>query len=188
MRTSALFLLASTLIIVCIAPKSLQADDPTLAIRLSGGSSSNYAVADIARLTFADDSLAVITGTGTDNYELETILLMEFCWPSMAGIDPSAWLPGSNEVSYLRQNRPNPFSPSTLIAFEVPRRGRVDLRIYSVEGRLVRSLVGRECPAGKHTTRWDGRDDLGRPVTSGVYFCKLRGPGITETRKMILVD
>jgi hypothetical protein len=188
MREGLLFSLALVLLPVCMAPGALRADDPTLAIRFSGGASSDYPVTDIARLTFEDDSLAVVTATETDTYELGSILRLEFCWPHMAGIDPSGWLPSGDELSYLRQNRPNPFSPATRIAFAVPREGRVELRIYSVEGKLVRTLMSGECPAGSHSAGWDGRDDLGRRVTSGVYFCRLSAPGVSETRKMILVD
>ena len=60
---------------------------------------------------------------------------------------------------------------------------QLDLR-----GKLVRTLMSQECPAGSHSVDWNGRDDLGRRVASGVYFCRLSAPGVSETRKMILVD
>jgi hypothetical protein len=87
----------------------------------------------------------------------------------------------------LFQNRPNPFSPETWIAFELPEPGRVDLGIYSVDGRLVRTLVKEERAVGSHEVTWDGRDDRGRRMTGGVYFYKLATPGMAESRRMILL-
>jgi hypothetical protein len=88
----------------------------------------------------------------------------------------------------LRQNVPNPFSPSTTISFEVPEGGgEVALQIYDVSGRLVRTLVkGYESP-GTRAVTWNGRDDQGQPMPSGIYFCNLTAPQFSETVRMILL-
>ncbi|UCH85834.1 MAG: T9SS type A sorting domain-containing protein [Candidatus Latescibacterota bacterium] len=101
------------------------------------------------------------------------------------GIDPTPVLP---DRFALYQNTPNPFNPSTTIRFDVPAAGgHVDLRIYDVSGRLVRTLVDGTVPAGEQSVVWDGRDNRGAHVTAGVYFYRLLAPGFTETRKLVLV-
>ena len=91
---------------------------------------------------------------------------------------------GSNQ---LAQNYPNPFNPQTTIAFSVNDRGLVTLRVYDVAGGLVRTLAHEEFTAGAHTKVWDGRNDAGSPVSSGVYFYKLVANDFTQTKKMVLL-
>ncbi len=87
----------------------------------------------------------------------------------------------------LDQNVPNPFNPSTSITFELPERAVVDLSIYDVEGRFVRTLAHGIESAGSKTCRWDGCDNNGSPVASGVYVYKLRAGKQTLSRKMTLL-
>jgi hypothetical protein len=88
----------------------------------------------------------------------------------------------------LRGNYPNPFNPGTKIAFELPEPARVNLRVYSAAGRLVRSLLeGVAMGAGPHAQPWDGRDDGGRVLASGVYFCRLEADGEALSRSMVLL-
>jgi hypothetical protein len=87
----------------------------------------------------------------------------------------------------LGQNRPNPFNPSTEIRFTTPAAGPVALRIYAVDGRLVRTLVDAELPAGAHAAVWDGRDGAGFPASSGIYYGRIEAAGGAATRKMVLV-
>lgn len=74
----------------------------------------------------------------------------------------------------LRQNHPNPFSNHTRIQFHLSRTEHVDVTVYDIAGRRVCALVGRTGSTGWHTVSWDGRNDSGRPVSSGVYFCLAR--------------
>jgi choice-of-anchor B domain-containing protein len=87
----------------------------------------------------------------------------------------------------LEQNFPNPFNPSTRIPFELTHGGRVTLEVYDVAGRRVRAVLDRALPAGLHEAEWDGRDDGGRGVASGVYFYRMRAGSRTETRRMVLL-
>lgn len=88
----------------------------------------------------------------------------------------------------LSQNYPNPFNPTTTIDFTVESRARVDLSVFDVAGRRIRILAsGIHSPARVHRVHWNGRDDAGQPVASGVYFCRLVTEGFTQTRKMILL-
>jgi hypothetical protein len=98
---------------------------------------------------------------------------------------PGPDLPESRTA--LSQNLPNPFNPSTSIAFTTPMPGRVTLRVYHVSGKLVRTLVDGWAEPKRHEMVWDGRDDLGRSVGSGVYFYALVTPGHRETKSMVLL-
>lgn len=87
----------------------------------------------------------------------------------------------------LAQNRPNPFRSSTSLGFSIPQAEHVRLAVYDVSGRLVRMLVDRDLPVGRHEVTWDGRDAANRKAASGVYFYKLHGAGQELRRKMILL-
>jgi hypothetical protein len=73
----------------------------------------------------------------------------------------------------LSQNYPNPFNPTTTIQYDLPQAGWVVLKIYDVLGRNIRTLVEGGNPAGRHTVRWDGKNDVGYDVPSGLYFCRM---------------
>jgi parallel beta-helix repeat protein len=89
----------------------------------------------------------------------------------------------------LSQSYPNPFNPSTTIKFRVESPARVTLRIYDVTGRLIRTLVDEamEGSAKERLAVWDGRNNDGVSVRSGVYFYRLAAGKRTETRKLLLV-
>jgi len=83
---------------------------------------------------------------------------------------------------------PNPFNPGTSVAFELPEQSPASLRVYDASGRLVRRLIDRQViPGGRHVVEWNGRNDRGEPVATGVYFCRLEAGAFTETVRMVLV-
>jgi 1,4-alpha-glucan branching enzyme len=92
-----------------------------------------------------------------------------------------------SSINYLAPNFPNPFNPSTTIRFSIAQRQHTSLRIYDVSGRLIRTLINEMYPQGRHEVRWDGRNNFGEGVASGVYFYRLVVPEFTETRKMVLL-
>ena len=87
----------------------------------------------------------------------------------------------------LRQNYPNPFNPSTTIRFDLPEASRVQLIIYDAMGREVRTLLWGEQSAGYQSVNWDGADDRGQPVSSGIYLYRLQAESYSETMKMVLL-
>lgn len=87
----------------------------------------------------------------------------------------------------LRQNVPNPFNPRTTIAFDLPDRSAVTLRVYGVDGREVATLVDEPRDAGTHVVPWDGTDQRGGDAASGVYFYVLDAEGLRLTQKMVLM-
>ena len=87
----------------------------------------------------------------------------------------------------LAQNHPNPFNPSTTISFELSVRARAQLTVYDVHGARVRTLVDREMGPGMHEVDWDGINDRGQRVASGVYHYELRAGTESATRRMVLL-
>jgi hypothetical protein len=82
---------------------------------------------------------------------------------------------------------PNPFNPSTTIGFELAMPERVTVRIFDVAGRLVKTLADRVLAAGPHELRWDGRDERGFVVASGIYFVHFESRNGVTTRKAIML-
>ncbi|KPL10393.1 hypothetical protein AMJ71_03190, partial [candidate division TA06 bacterium SM1_40] len=88
----------------------------------------------------------------------------------------------------LNQNYPNPFSPSTTISYALPRGGeRVCLRVYNIAGQLVRELMNEPQDAGVYTVHWDGRNDRGARVSSGIYLYRLEAGSRSLVRKMVML-
>jgi len=87
----------------------------------------------------------------------------------------------------LSQNYPNPFNPQTTIAFTIKDRGAVSLKVYNVNGELVRTLANENRAAGSYTEKWDGHNEAGQTVSSGVYFYKLVTNNFSQTKKMVLL-
>ncbi len=87
----------------------------------------------------------------------------------------------------LFQNHPNPFNPTTTISFVLPSRTRASLSVFDVHGRLVKRLLEREMTAGFKEIVWDGRDESGVQVASGIYFYRLIAGKEVLTRKMVLL-
>jgi len=87
----------------------------------------------------------------------------------------------------LYQNFPNPFNPVTEIQFDVPDVSAVDLVVYNLMGQQVRRLVNGEIQAGYHRVVWDGLNDRGEPVSTGVYIYSLTSPSFHNTKKMVLL-
>jgi choice-of-anchor B domain-containing protein len=87
----------------------------------------------------------------------------------------------------LEQNHPNPFNPTTTIAYHLSEGTHVTLTIYNAIGQVVRTLVDEAQSAGPQSVSWHGADDSNRPVASGVYYYKLRAGGSSDTKRMVLL-
>ncbi len=88
----------------------------------------------------------------------------------------------------LNQNYPNPFNPTTTISFTLPAASHVTLAIYNVLGQKVRTLINdKMATAGTHFQKWDGKDDFGHQVASGIYFYKLKTDHHTAIKKMVMM-
>ncbi len=87
----------------------------------------------------------------------------------------------------LGQNFPNPFNPTTMITYEVPKASDISVKVYNLLGQEIRTLFSGKQNAGKHAIQWDGRDNAGRAVSTGIYFYRLNAPNFVQTRKMIMI-
>jgi len=88
---------------------------------------------------------------------------------------------------FLSQNYPNPFNPETYIDFVLPSELQVSLKIYNIKGQVVTTLLKERVDAGVHTVRWDGRNDSGEKVSSGVYFYRFTAGERSFVKKMVLL-
>ncbi len=84
-------------------------------------------------------------------------------------------------------NYPNPFNGDTVIRFTLPEAGDIDVAVYSITGQRVATLVRGLRPAGRYEMRWDGRDDAGQAMASGVYVTRLQAGLRTATTKLLLL-
>ena len=114
--------------------------------------------------------------------------LNEWCVRVIGGAQTGVDYDLGTPVTYvLRGVSPNPFNPMTSVSYGSPTESRVHLAVYSVAGRLVRTLVDREVGPGHHSVVWDGRDNNGVEVGSGVYFCRMEAEGFDDSTKMVLL-
>jgi photosystem II stability/assembly factor-like uncharacterized protein len=88
---------------------------------------------------------------------------------------------------HLMQNYPNPFNPGTNIEYELPNCCDVLLEIFNIQGEKVKTLVNKNQSSGKYSIYWDGKDDKGHQISSGVYFYNLYSKGATISKKMIFL-
>lgn len=108
-------------------------------------------------------------------------------WALISGPLGASALQPPGPVDALRQNAPNPFNPATTIAFSLAREGAATLMIHDVRGSVVATLVDGWLPAGVHTIVWNGCDNHGRRVPSGVYFYSLDVGDFHSVHKMMLL-
>ena len=103
---------------------------------------------------------------------------------------PGMSIPSQNESVpskfRVEQNYPNPFNPTTEIRYELPEKGHVVVAIYNSIGEKVRTLLSQEQTAGPYQVRWDGTNEGGKNVASGVYFYRIQTGTQTTSKKMLL--
>ena len=100
------------------------------------------------------------------------------------GDSPSRGDAGPNRIRVFPD--PSGFAPALVFTLAEPAIAR--LAVFDVQGRKVRTLVEGERPVGPHRVTWDGRDEAGRRVATGLYFCRLEAEGTTRTRKMVFLQ
>jgi hypothetical protein len=91
------------------------------------------------------------------------------------------------EVFALRQNYPNPFNPTTQIRYDLPEDALVAINIYDIMGRSIRSLVNSKQTAGYRSIQWNATNNLGEPVSAGMYIYMIQAGEFRQTKKMVLL-
>jgi hypothetical protein len=115
--------------------------------------------------------------------------------PDRADIDPDSWIlcelrtpdPPLPETAQLDQNYPNPFNAGTTMTIKIPGRTHGGVRIYDLLGRRLATLSDGLQEPGTHVLRWEGNDDAGHPVASGVYVARLETTESTIARRLLLL-
>jgi hypothetical protein len=90
-------------------------------------------------------------------------------------------------ITKLGGNYPNPFNPSTEISFAIVNQGHVFIEVFNIKGEKVAVLRDEVIKPGNYSVTWNGRDENGNPVSSGVYFYKMKASKFVSTKKMILI-
>ncbi|HPG38935.1 MAG TPA: cellulase family glycosylhydrolase [bacterium] len=111
---------------------------------------------------------------------------LEWAGDKTVAVPPNEIVPAPAQIE-LAQNFPNPFNPETVLKFTLPQPGVVRMQIYDLNGRMVRNWGAVHYGAGEHQLRWNGCNDNGLPVPSGVYYCTLETRGQRLVNKMLLV-
>jgi len=107
-------------------------------------------------------------------------------WPWMLTPAAEQTLPVAFQDELL-QNFPNPFNPSTTVEYSVSHEDIVEITILNIQGRKVRTLVNQNTVPGRYRAVWDGRDDKGNAVASGVYLCRLQIGSYASVKKMLML-
>jgi flagellar hook assembly protein FlgD len=97
---------------------------------------------------------------------------------------------GDDKVAFtysLAQNHPNPFNPTTRIQYQIQARTHVSLTVYDVQGRMIKTLVNEVKSPGQFTADWDGTNNNGSRVSTGVYFYRLTAGSFVQTKKMVML-
>ncbi|MDI6808812.1 MAG: alpha-amylase family glycosyl hydrolase [Candidatus Eisenbacteria bacterium] len=126
-----------------------------------------------------------------DSYEITNLvidgfetLIYSLSDRSSTGIDVTKGIFGDFR---LHQNFPNPFNPSTVIRYDLPKFTHVEIKIYNLLGQEIRTLTSKNQSAGRHSIEWDGRDIAGNEVASGLYLYSIFTGDFRQTRKMLLI-
>ncbi len=147
--------------------------DGTISDQATAGPTDASAVVGVGPFTLAPGEYARVTfllayGDDVEDF-LDTIVAAGGASGGHTGVDSE--LPGP--ALGLAQNAPNPFNPSTEISFALPRAGDVNLAVFDLAGRRVRNLLSGQHAGGRHVVRWNGRNDAGDQLASGIYLYQL---------------
>ena len=148
---------------------------------------------DTANYTFTPDGVALGTAAPTffiirlTDDDSSAVLINEVWYnetPTGMGISDDAPIASSYELS---QNYPNPFNPTTHIRFNIPETGLVNITIYDMLGRQIKSLINQTLDAGYISIIWDATNDYGKPVSAGIYLYQIQAGEYISTKKMVLL-
>ena len=121
----------------------------------------------------------------TVSYEIEDIQKIDFS--DLTSLEDMKKMQAIVKSFKLRQNYPNPFNPSTTIRYEIPEKGKVEVSIFDLNGKLIKNLVNRYQTAGSHQIVWKGENQAGQKVASGFYIYTVKFNNTVSSKKMLLI-
>ncbi|MFL3026955.1 MAG: DUF4397 domain-containing protein [Candidatus Neomarinimicrobiota bacterium] len=145
---------------------------------LGGGSGVVYASGFLAP-TSTDSAFTLILATPS-GYTVELPA-------TSTALSVSEYDAATPKMFSLNQNYPNPFNPSTKISYNLPQNDMVTISIYDLMGRSVKTLVSSNQAAGYHSVRWDATNDIGEPVSAGMYVYMVQTSNFSQSKKMIFL-
>jgi len=96
--------------------------------------------------------------------------------------------PASIPITYvLHQNYPNPFNPITTLSYDLPEDALVNITIYDMMGRQINTLVSSQQTAGYRSVQWNGTNNIGQPVSAGLYLYTIQAGEFVQTKKMVIL-
>ena len=169
-------------------------DDDPLTFDASSSDTNNVTIvvvpsgdntADL-NLSFAGGwvGMAFVTASVCDAYHCDSETFTVWVSDPPLGVDDIIVFP---EVFALRQNYPNPFNPVTTIAYDIPEIANVRIDMYNILGQKVRTLVNGTHQPGMYHVRWNGTNDFGNPVSSGMYFYRISSEEFISVKKLVLM-
>ena len=148
----------------------------------SNAATTSYTVTGLTNNTRYDFVLYAVNDIGVSWIPSKTI----YATPTVAAGKPALELDIPDTFS-VAQNYPNPFNPETIITYELPQSEHVKLVIYNVLGQEIRTLVNDLKPPGRYVVVWDSRDELGHPVSSGIYLYRMVAGDFVQRKKMLIL-
>ena len=130
-------------------------------------------------------AFALVGGNSLTELQANADQAQSFWDGSWAGVAPENKIVPQKFA--LEQNYPNPFNPETSISWQLAKSNEVQLKVFNLLGQEVRTLVNEQQGAGYHSVVWDGRDDAGNPVASGIYLYRIQAGDLVSIRKMVLL-
>ena len=127
--------------------------------------------------------VASMIRTGQGNNDIKWSIISATTSPSVL-VETKPKIPS---IFYLFQNHPNPFNPVTSLGYDLPQDGIVNITIYDMMGRIVKTLVNGSQTAGYKSIQWNATNNLGEPVSAGMYIYMLQAGEFRQTRKMVLL-
>jgi len=128
--------------------------------------------------------------SGSPDHEIELVIHYRFMGSGSETIGEGShqlnYLPMPDEFS-LYQNYPNPFNPTTQIKYDLPEDALVNITIYDIMGRSIRSLVNSQQTAGYRSIQWNATNNLGEPVSAGMYIYTIQAGEFRQVKKMVLL-
>jgi hypothetical protein len=147
-------------------------------------------VDDYLRIQYINDKDAGEAPNGEGDWTLNPVLYLKVQVDSVpctqVGIEEEKFYQLPKKI-VLSQNTPNPFGLETTITYSLTTKSNVTLTVYNIAGREVVRLLEGEMEPGYHSLRWDGKDEVGKEVSSGIYFYRLHTYNFIQTRKMVLL-
>ncbi len=119
-----------------------------------------------------------------DPYQSKIFVLADSIVTGVGNEEP---FPGKKLTYQLAQNYPNPFNPTTTISFQIPKAQKVQLLVYNVLGQKVTTLLDKSMSAGDYQVKWDGRNESGVPVSSGIYILHFKAGDFVRNKRMVLL-